>query len=126
MTTDDPYRVLGVPMAASQSEVRDAFRATARRLHPDGRQTDQVDGAAMAALIDAWRILGDPEARAEFDVCTAASGDPSRIASSRITAAPRIESSYSPRLVRVLFTATLAVVVVIVIVFTIIAFAQSG
>lgn len=35
---DDPHRVLGVPRDASEAEVRRAYRALAKRHHPDGGQ----------------------------------------------------------------------------------------
>jgi len=66
----DHYRTLGVPASASPDELRDAYRALARRLHPDR----VVDPAArrsaddrMAKVNEAWRVLDDPDLRAAYD-----------------------------------------------------------
>ena len=66
----DHYRTLGVPASASPDELRHAYRALARRLHPDR----VVDPAArrdaddrMAEVNEAWRVLGDPALRAAYD-----------------------------------------------------------
>ena len=59
----DPYAVLGVPATATQIEIRAAYRAAARRLHPDaGGSAD-----AMQRLNTAWHVLQDPARRAAYD-----------------------------------------------------------
>lgn len=60
----DPYEVLGVSPEASPAEVRRAYLALARRLHPDvgGEEADR-----MAAVNAAWEVLSDPAARTELD-----------------------------------------------------------
>jgi hypothetical protein len=59
----DPYAVLGVPATATQDEIRAAYRAAARRLHPD------AGGSAgeMQRLNVAWHVLQDPGRRAAYD-----------------------------------------------------------
>jgi curved DNA-binding protein CbpA len=71
MTRTDPthYERLGVAPSASSSEIRAAYRKLARRTHPDV-QGPGVD-ASMAAVNEAWRVLGDPERRAEYDALLA-------------------------------------------------------
>lgn len=59
----DLYDVLGAPPWAAAEELRSAFRARARELHPDSGGSDE----AMQELNDAWAVLGDPELRAEYD-----------------------------------------------------------
>jgi curved DNA-binding protein CbpA len=61
----DPYKVLGVPSTASEIEIREAYRARARRLHPDLVGEQGLDD--MRALNQAWAVLKDPEKRATFD-----------------------------------------------------------
>jgi molecular chaperone DnaJ len=58
------YDTLGVSPRASAADVRDAYRRLARQHHPDrgGR-----DAAAMAAVNEAYRVLGDPARRAVYD-----------------------------------------------------------
>jgi hypothetical protein len=59
----DPYAVLGVPTTASQAEIRAAYRAAARRVHPDaGGSADE-----MQRLNVAWHVLQDPGRRAAYD-----------------------------------------------------------
>jgi hypothetical protein len=66
------YELLGLRPDASQDEVRAAYRALARRHHPDTQH--DVDAAAaerarhtMAALNAAWAVLGDPARRRAYD-----------------------------------------------------------
>ena len=61
------YDVLGVPSDASFATIRSAYRQRARHLHPD-RAGDGGDGAnAMADVNEAYRILGEPYRRAQYD-----------------------------------------------------------
>jgi hypothetical protein len=58
------YELLGVRPDAPTSEVRRAYVALARQLHPDRAGGDSE---AMRALNDAWAILRDPDRRARYD-----------------------------------------------------------
>ena len=65
----DYYQILGLPPEAGLEEIRKAYRASARRLHPDARPnsaTAEQDDAFRQA-VEAWRVLGDPELRAAYD-----------------------------------------------------------
>lgn len=66
----DHYRTLGVPIDAAPEVVRNAYRDLARRLHPD-RVVDPSKRAGsaeqMAAVNEAWRVLGDAGRRAVYD-----------------------------------------------------------
>jgi curved DNA-binding protein CbpA len=59
----DPYATLQVIESADLEVIRAAYRALARRFHPD------VGGDAMrmAEVNEAWSVLGDPLRRARFD-----------------------------------------------------------
>ena len=63
--TRDPYRVLGVSPAATQQEIRDAYRRRARMAHPDLAGEDSASW--MRDLNAAWEILKDPARRAAYD-----------------------------------------------------------
>jgi hypothetical protein len=65
----DPYAVLGVPRTASRLEVARAYRALAKRWHPDaaGGTSAQARATAMARINQAWHILSNPTRRAEWD-----------------------------------------------------------
>ena len=62
----DPYAILQVSQDADQDVLQAAYRALARRLHPD-HSDDPTAGAQMAQLNAAWETLGDPERRAAYD-----------------------------------------------------------
>jgi len=45
MKKDDPYAALGIQWGATTSEIKDAFKARARELHPDVNKTDNPEEA---------------------------------------------------------------------------------
>jgi curved DNA-binding protein CbpA len=62
----DPYAVLGVPSTASQEDVVTAYRAQARRHHPD-ISVERDAERRMAEINAAWSILRDPARREAWD-----------------------------------------------------------
>ncbi|HVQ22300.1 MAG TPA: DnaJ domain-containing protein, partial [Candidatus Saccharimonadia bacterium] len=66
MTALDPYRVLGVDQRATHEVIREAYRALARKFHPDiasGREAQR----RMVQINAAWELIGDKQRRAEWD-----------------------------------------------------------
>jgi hypothetical protein len=59
------YEVLGVGREASTAQVRAAFRRLARAYHPDTSASGSAE--ALAPINEAWRVLGDPVLRREYD-----------------------------------------------------------
>jgi curved DNA-binding protein CbpA len=59
----DLYLVLQIVSFAEPEVIRAAYRALARKYHPDSGG----DGSRMAALNRAWEVLGDRERRATYD-----------------------------------------------------------
>jgi curved DNA-binding protein CbpA len=59
----DHYEVLQIHRRAELDVIRAAYRALARKHHPDFGG----DGARMVAINDAWRVLSDHDARAAYD-----------------------------------------------------------
>ncbi len=64
---EDCYRVLGVKSSASAAEIKRAFRARAKELHPDTAGEGVDNAERMRALILAYETLSNPGRRAEFD-----------------------------------------------------------
>lgn len=67
MAQDDPYSTLGVSRQASADEIRKAFRAIAKKNHPDLNPGDTVAEERFKAANAAHELLSDPEKRARFD-----------------------------------------------------------
>jgi hypothetical protein len=63
----DPYRELGVDVDASRAQIIAAYRAAAKRLHPDARPGDAEAEERFKRVSTAYRVLADPVARARFD-----------------------------------------------------------
>ena len=62
----DLYRMFGVSVYASQEDLRRAYHALAKELHPD-RSTDPDADSKFAELNKAYSILRDRELRARYD-----------------------------------------------------------
>ncbi len=62
-----PYEILGVPRAASQEEIKRAFRKLARSYHPDLNPNDPAANYKFRELQRAYDILGDVEKRRRYD-----------------------------------------------------------
>jgi molecular chaperone DnaJ len=66
-TPRDPYEVLGVPRSADDAQIKKAFRALARELHPDVNTEDPQAEEKFKQAAEAYEILSDPERRATYD-----------------------------------------------------------
>ena len=63
------YGVLGISRGATQEEIRQAFRATAKSWHSDVNRLyeDQAKNASFIRVKDAYDLLSNPEKRARYD-----------------------------------------------------------
>lgn len=58
------YELLGIRQDATPREIKSAFRKKAKAFHPD---TARSDDASMRLLLEAYRVLSDPELRCDYD-----------------------------------------------------------
>ena len=63
----DYYKVLGVSKAATQDEIKKAYRKLARKHHPDLNKEDPNAKAKFQEINEANEVLSDPEKRKKYD-----------------------------------------------------------
>jgi DnaJ-class molecular chaperone len=63
----DPYEVLGVKRDASQEDIQKAYRALAKKLHPDLNPGNKKAEEQFKEVSAAYDLVGDPEKRGRFD-----------------------------------------------------------
>ncbi len=61
------YAVLGLTRSASGKDVRDAYRALARKLHPDVNPGDQAAAERFKRVNEAHEVLSDEKSRKDYD-----------------------------------------------------------
>jgi curved DNA-binding protein CbpA len=72
MPTDesrDYYEILQISPSAEPETVHKVYRLLAQRCHPDNKETGNE--AQFRELSEAYRVLSDPEQRAQYDVAHA-------------------------------------------------------
>ena len=65
-TVHDYYETLQISPSAEPDTIQRVFRLLAQRFHPDNQQTGNAD--RFREINDAYRVLNDPESRAQYDV----------------------------------------------------------
>ncbi len=63
----DPYDVLGVSREADEKEIKKAFRALARELHPDVNKHDPEAEEKFKEAAEAYEVLSDADRRGVYD-----------------------------------------------------------
>ena len=63
----DYYEVLGVSKDASEQELKKAYRALAKKYHPDVNPGDKEAEAKFKEASEAYAVLSDSEKRAKYD-----------------------------------------------------------
>lgn len=63
----DLYDVLGVPRTATQEEIKTAYHALARELHPDRTGGDEGKARRFRALTESYAVLGHEGKRRAYD-----------------------------------------------------------
>ncbi|VAW21268.1 DnaJ-class molecular chaperone CbpA [hydrothermal vent metagenome] len=63
----DPYKALGVTKNSSDADIKKAYRALVKKLHPDLNPSDKKAEERFKEVSVAFGLLGDKDKRAKFD-----------------------------------------------------------
>jgi molecular chaperone DnaJ len=67
MADQDYYQILGVDRAASQADIKKAYRKMALKYHPDRNKDDPDAAEKFKDAAEAYEVLGNPETRDRYD-----------------------------------------------------------
>lgn len=70
----DYYRILGVAPAATEEEIKRAYRQLALACHPDRNPRDPGAGERFKEISEAYAVLADPAKRRDYDAFRHARG----------------------------------------------------
>lgn len=69
MAERDPYRVIGVPPTASDSDIKKAYRTKSKQYHPDLNPDLRIwADEKMKELVEAYNLVNDTEKKKAYDM----------------------------------------------------------
>ncbi|MBI5887220.1 MAG: DnaJ domain-containing protein [Deltaproteobacteria bacterium] len=69
MASKDYYEILGVQRNATDEEIKKAYRALARKYHPDLHPNNKKEmEAKFKEINEAYSVLGEPKKRSDYDL----------------------------------------------------------
>ena len=63
----DPYKLLGVPKSSAEADIRKAYRALAKKYHPDVNQDNPKAAERFKEISAAYTLLSDKKLRKQYD-----------------------------------------------------------
>ena len=72
----DYYEILGVSKSAGEPDIKKAYRALAKKYHPDMNPGDKAAEKNFKEVNEAYEILSDPEKKSRYDAYGHAGVDP--------------------------------------------------
>ncbi|MBQ8481274.1 MAG: J domain-containing protein [Alphaproteobacteria bacterium] len=67
MSYPEYYKILGVEPSASMKDIKQAYHALAKKLHPDLNENDKKSEEKLKKVNEAYAVLKDMAKRAEYD-----------------------------------------------------------
>lgn len=67
----DYYRALGVTNGANEADIKKAYRALAKKYHPDVTGDDKAKESRFKKVSEAYNVLGNSEKREQYDAIRA-------------------------------------------------------
>lgn len=67
LNASDPYATLGIARGASEKDIKSAYRALAKELHPDRNKDSATAAERFSKVTQAYDLLSDKDKRARYD-----------------------------------------------------------
>ena len=64
---DDYYKILNLKRTATSKEIRKAYRALAKKYHPDSNNNNPKTVKLFNSVNEAYKVLSDEKKRSEYD-----------------------------------------------------------